>query len=55
MVNSGFIIFVEADVSIKEVQTRLGHSTIVTTLDKYAESTEKMEDTAVSAMDAWAK
>lgn len=48
-------ILVEAGVSIKEVQTRLGHSTIVTTLDKYAESTEKMEDTAVSAMDAWAK
>lgn len=38
---------VESGAPIKDVQERLGHSTIVTTMNTYVENTEKMKNTTV--------
>ena len=42
---------IESGANIKDVQMRLGHSTIVTTMNTYVEKTEKMSDNTVSLFD----
>ena len=43
---------IEAGISPKTVQMRLGHSSIKTTLDKYVHDTDDMKQSAVDAFDA---
>lgn len=43
-------ILLEAGVNVKEVQHRLGHKDIQTTLNIYTHLTKKMEDEAVDVL-----
>lgn len=48
-------MLIEAGADVKDVQTRLGHTNIQTTLQTYVHDTEKMADRSVELFEQAAK
>lgn len=45
-------MLLEAGANIKDIQKRLGHSTLSTTMDTYSHVTEKMENETVNLLES---